>query len=129
MQSHIKVLGVLHIVFGALGIVAGLIAMLVLGGIASFVGVADRSADSWLAVPILGGIGIFVFVLLLALSLPGVIIGFGLTSQKSWARIAGIVLSALELIHVPFGTILGAYGLWVLLNAETERIFRQAPTG
>jgi hypothetical protein len=33
------------------------------------------------------------------------------------------VLSALNLISIPFGTLLGIYGLWVLLNKETEALF------
>jgi len=37
-----------------------------------------------------------------------------------------IVLSALDLIHIPFGTVLGIYGFWVLLNPETEAMFNRA---
>ena len=38
------------------------------------------------------------------------------------------MLSALNLINIPLGTVLGAYGLWVLLNSETERLFTSRPT-
>jgi hypothetical protein len=38
-----------------------------------------------------------------------------------------IVLSAIELLHVPFGTALGIYGLWVLLSPPTEELFRDQP--
>jgi hypothetical protein len=34
-----------------------------------------------------------------------------------------IVLSALGLMSIPVGTALGIYGLWVLLNEETARMF------
>ena len=44
-------------------------------------------------------------------------------SFKPWARILGIVLSALHLLNVPFGTAVGIYGLWALLNRETEALF------
>jgi hypothetical protein len=54
---------------------------------------------------------------------PGLIAGIGMWKYANWARILGIVLSALNLINVPFGTILGAYGLWVLLSKDTERLF------
>ena len=37
-----------------------------------------------------------------------------------------IVLSAINLINIPFGTVLGIYGLWVLLTRETELLFREA---
>jgi hypothetical protein len=128
MAQHVKILGILHIVFAGLAIVGGLIAMLVLGGIAGMIGMSDRSGDNLAAIPILGGIGGFVFIVLLVLSLPGMIGGFGLLQFKSWARILVIVLSAFELLSVPFGTVLGIYGLWVLLNRETERLFQPPPS-
>jgi hypothetical protein len=66
-------------------------------------------------------------VFLLAISLPGLITGIGLLKLQPWARIVGIVLSAINLINIPFGTALGIYGLWVLLNKETEQLFSGVP--
>jgi len=125
MAEHVKILGILHVVYGMLGILAGLIIMLVFGGLAGVVSVADHSGDARVAVPILGGIGAFVFILLLVLSLPGIIAGFGLIERQPWARMLTIVLSALELMSVPFGTVLGIYGLWVLLSPGGEQLFRR----
>jgi hypothetical protein len=64
---------------------------------------------------------------LLIVSLPGLITGFGLLSYKPWARIVGIVLAVLQLLHFPLGTVFGIYALWVLLNNETERMFAGSP--
>jgi hypothetical protein len=36
------------------------------------------------------------------------------------------VLSAINLINIPIGTVVGIYGLWVLLTKETERLFLPA---
>jgi hypothetical protein len=127
MAQHVKILAILHIIYGAIGVFIGLIALLVLGGIASFVGATDHSADSALAVPILSGIGGLVFVILLCISLPGIIAGFGLMQYKPWARILTIVLSAFELFSIPLGTALGIYGFWVLLKPETEQLFNRPP--
>ncbi len=44
-------------------------------------------------------------------------------SYKPWSRVLGIVLSVLNLLNFPIGTVLGIYGLWVLLNKDTERLF------
>ncbi|MBZ5609335.1 MAG: hypothetical protein LAP38_13815 [Acidobacteriia bacterium] len=111
MAQHVKVLGILHIAYAGIVMLTGLIVMVVMGGIAGLVGVTDHSPDSAAAVPILGVIGGFIFILLLVLSLPGVVGGFGLLQFKPWARILVIVLSVLELFSVPFGTALGIYGL------------------
>jgi hypothetical protein len=35
-----------------------------------------------------------------------------------------IVMGCLNLIHIPFGTALGIYTLWVLLPAQSEREYR-----
>jgi hypothetical protein len=51
------------------------------------------------------------------------ITGYGLLNYRPWARVIGIILSAISLINIPIGTVVGAYGLWVLLNKETERLF------
>ena len=126
METHVKTLGILHIVFGALGVLAALVILLVFGGVAGIVGATSHMEDARIAVPILGAIGTFVFFVVLLLSLPGLIAGIGLLQLRPWARILTIVLSIFELIHVPFGTALGIYGLWVLLSQGTERMFRAA---
>jgi len=71
----------------------------------------------------MGLIGGGIFLLIMIISVPALVIGIGLTQFRPWARVAGIVLSALDLLGFPFHTILGIYGLWVLLNRETERLF------
>lgn len=124
MEQHVKILGILHIVFGSLGILAALGMLLLFGGIAGLIGASTYSRDAQISVPILGAIGAFIFFVLLALSLPGLIAGVGLLQFRPWARILTIVLSVLELIHVPLGTALGIYGLWVLLSQGSERMFR-----
>ncbi|MGD0297937.1 MAG: hypothetical protein ABSE86_12530 [Bryobacteraceae bacterium] len=127
MAQQVKILGILHIVFGALCVLGGLIAFAVMGGIAGIVGSTGQSSDAAVAVPVLAAIGFFVCVLCLVVGLPGLIGGIGLLQYQSWARITIIVISALDLIHIPIGTALGIYGFWVLLNPETEAMFRRPP--
>jgi hypothetical protein len=128
MLTHVKVLGILLIVLSAFGVLAALLLMLIFGGAVGVVGAAADSPDAAIAIPIIGAVGIGLVIFLLALSLPGLIAGFGLLSLKPWARTLGIVVSALNLIHIPVGTILGAYGLWVLLSKETEQLFAAPQT-
>ena len=129
MQTHVKVLGVLHIVFGVLGVLIGLGIFLFFGGIAGMAQM-DGDPDAAMAIPILGAIGGIAFVVLLVLSVPGIIAGIGLLQFRPWARILTIVLSVLDLVHFPFGTALGVYGLWVMLTADGAKLFEPggAPT-
>jgi hypothetical protein len=101
----------------ALGMIA------VFGGAAGIVGTAAEGDEAAVALPIIGLTGTLVTTFFVVLAVPGLVTGFGLLAMKPWARILGIVVSALNLIHIPFGTIFGVYGLWVLLNKETERLF------
>ena|SRR5437868_518297 len=123
METHVKTLGILHIVFGGLGVLAALAVLFIFGGLAGLIGMAGQMDEAHVAAPILGGIGAFIFFILLAFALPGLIAGIGLLQFRPWARILTIILSIFDLIHVPFGTALGIYGLWVMLSQDTERLF------
>ena len=128
MDTHVKVLGILNIVGGIMGVCGALLMTLVFGLSASAVAI-DGDADAAVALPMIGLTGAALVSVILLLSLPGIIIGVGLYRFRPWARIAGIVLSILSLIVVPFGTILGAYGLWVLLSRNTEPLFARGIAG
>jgi hypothetical protein len=123
METHVKVLGVLYVGLGALGVLAALLLLLIVGGTAGIIGVAADEPDALIAIPIIGLAGTALVVFLLCLSLPGVVAGIGLLKFRPWARILAIVLSVLNLLNVPFGTVLGIYGLWVLLQQGAEQLF------
>ena len=126
MESHVRILGLLHIALSVIMLFGGIIALLVLGGIggiAAMVGGQDTE-NSLAAAGVLGIIGVFVFLVLFVLSLPGIICGWGIMRFRPWAKTLGIVMSAFDLLNVPVGTILGIYGLWVLTNNATEPLFR-----
>lgn len=127
MKQHVSILGILYIVFGCLGLLGALAFLALFGGAAGIAGlVAHEEPDAAVAVPILGGIGVIVAIIVAALSLPGLLIGIGLTKFRRWARVGGVVLSALNLLNFPYwplGTMIGAYGLWVLLSKESEPLF------
>ena len=127
MDSHVKVLGVLRIVYGAIGVLIGVGALALFGGIGALVGVTEGDADAWAAVPILGFIGIAAFLFFAVLSVPGIIAGWGLLRYQPWARILTIVLSCLDLLNFPLGTAVGVYGLWVLFAPETTARFTRTP--
>jgi hypothetical protein len=123
VETHVKVLAILHVVFGAFFLLAAILLMVTFGGASAIVGTAADPEDAAIALPIIGFTGIALSAFLLVLAVPGLFVGFGLWRFANWGRIGGIVLSALDLIHIPFGTILGIYGLWVLLNKDTEKLF------
>jgi hypothetical protein len=127
MLTHVKVIAWLHIVLGGLGILAALGMLVLFGGIAGLVGVSDSGSDAKVAIPILGGIGVVLFIVVTAFSIPGIIAGIGLLKLAPWARILTIVFSALNLLNVPIGTAIGIYSIWALTKQETEQLFARPP--
>ncbi len=123
MERHIKILGVLNIVWGAMGALGGLVVLLVFGSAFGIAGTAiSHDNDAAIALPIIGLVGGAIAFFLLLLSVPSIIAGIGLLNLRSWSRMLGIVVSALHLFSIPFGTALGIYGLWVLLSEESPRL-------
>lgn len=123
MQTHVKVLGVLYLAVSAFFLVGALFLILAAGSAAGIVGASAEPQDAAIAIPIIGIAGTALAMFLGVFSIPGLIAGYGLLQFKPWARIVGIVLSAISLINIPIGTVIGIYGLWVLLNKDTERLF------
>lgn len=127
MREHIRILGILNIIMGGLVALLGCFILLLTGGFATFLGAAIRngygdSADGAMAAPIIATVGLAVAIFFILLSLPSIIGGWGLLRFKSWSRILMIVVSVLSLFHVPLGTALGVYGLWVLFSEDARRI-------
>jgi hypothetical protein len=128
MRDHIKILGILNIVMGSLTALIGVIALLAMGTIAGVIAASLRSAagsdfhDGVMAAPIAATIGMVIAIFFFALGLPAIIGGWGLLHYRPWSRILMIVISVLHLFHIPLGTALGVYGLWVLLNEDSRRL-------
>ena len=128
MRDHIRVLGILNIIMGALTAAIGLIAFIAIGGAAGFIAASLPSItgedfhNGAVAAPLIATIGLVIAIFFLALGLPSIIGGWGLMHYKPWSRVLMIVVSILQLFHFPLGTALGVYGLWVLLNDEGRRV-------
>jgi len=122
MRTHVKVLGVLQLIFGGVGLLAALGMGMGFSMLGAFVG-ASGDQDAQVGGAVLGLLGAAAAVVFGVCGALGVACGIGLLTFKSWARILGIVFCGLSLIEFPFGTVLGIYGLWVLFNKETEALF------
>jgi hypothetical protein len=120
MKYHIDVLGRLHGVWGAFGVLTGLsLFVLALGTWVSLSGLGSVSRAGAAAVGIFAGAG---FLLLVG---GGVMLvaGRGLRRYRLAGRTAAIALALPNMVLVPFGTALGVYALWVLLNDDARRAF------
>ena len=120
MEKHLTAVAALHVGLSILGGLLGIFVFAVLTGI----GAITQEKEAFL---ILSTIGTGVGVLLIVLSVPGIIGGIGLFKRKEWARILVLIISAIDLLNIPFGTALGIYSIWVLVQQDTIRLFRLHP--
>jgi hypothetical protein len=124
MEQHIKVIGILNIVYGCLGAVGGIVILMIFGGAFGILGaVSSHQPEAAIAMPIIGGIGVGIAVLLLLLSAPSIIAGIGLLQFRPWAKVLAIIVSVLHLFNIPFGTALGIYGLCILCSPKCQDCF------
>ena len=122
MEKHLTAVAALQVGLSILGGLIGIFVFALLTGI----GVIAQEKE---ALFILSTIGIGVGVFLLVISVPGIIGGIGLFKRKEWARILVLIISAIDLLNIPFGTALGIYSIWVLVQEETIKLFRLQPQG
>lgn len=120
MSQHVTVLAVLYIVSGAILLLIGGGLFVVIAGAGALSGDAEAAL-------ITGVVGVALGAFFLVLSIPSIIAGAGLIGKRSWARILTLVLGALQILNIPFGTALGIYTFWVLLNDQTTAVFTPAP--
>ena len=62
--------------------------------------------------------------LLLIAAIAGLAAGAGLLHHRPWARPLALILGALSMVAVPFGTALGIYTFWVLRPTHAEQEYR-----
>ncbi len=125
MRDHLRLLGILNIVWSVIGLAIGLIVLLVFGGIAGFIATTGaNSVDGRIvAAPLMAIVGVGVVLIICIVSLPALIAGMGLVKLKPWSRVLGILISILHhFFSVPIGTALGVYGLWVLFQPESRQV-------
>jgi hypothetical protein len=118
-DRHLDLLGLLLIVSG---ILCGLAAfsLLALGAGAAVLIRQDGGFD------VSAGFAAALFVGLalafLAYGAASIATGRGLRRHQHWSRTAGLILSLVNLFVPPFGTALGAYAFWVLLQERSRQL-------
>ena len=124
MRAHLHLLGILQLVWGAIGLLLG-VSMLLLAMAAIAIGVTSDS-DRMAAGITAGAFAVFAVALLLGGG-ANVWAGRALRRNRSHGRLAVLWLGALNLFILPFGTALGIYAFWVLLHTRTRAVFVAQP--
>lgn len=119
MENHVKVVAVLYLVLSILGLIAAFAIYFVLN-------VVGQITDDQQASTILSIISNVITTVIVISAIPGIIGAWGLLKHKEWARILVIILSIINLLNFPFGTALGIYAIWALVQPESLALFNNA---
>jgi len=105
-EEHNKTLATLHFIYGAMhGLtLAGLLLLVFV------VRFATPEANSISTVWIIVGVIAFV-ILLFAVALLPLLVGYGLTKRRRWVKPLALSLAIVSLLNIPIGTALGIYTL------------------
>lgn len=120
MRGHVTFLGWLHVVIGALELLAALAVL----GVFGLVGGAGLLAGDPFAGGLAAVIGGVIALLVVVTALPNVIAGIGLLMHAGWGRWVAIAIAVFNLLKFPWGTALGVYTFLVLFDDEVKVLFR-----
>ena len=117
---HIKVVGLLNIVFGCLGVLAcGVFFILV-----SLMRVRVYSTDAGGGIMISWAVIVgLVMLFILSVVILRIVSGARLMKGAPWARIVIIIFAILGILAFPIGTAIGIYTLWALLFREEAGLY------
>jgi hypothetical protein len=128
-RRHLPILILLLRVWGGLSMLFGVSMLLLAGGAAAILADPTWPRDAF-------GTGITVGAFVVVFSVLGIFaVAWGaahlwagglLSAHRPLGRALTLALSLVNLLVLPFGTVLGGYALWILLTAEARRMF-EAP--
>ncbi len=126
VARHAHLLGILWIAYSALSLIGGVVLMIVSHTIFGLLGLPSmRGGPPMFIRPLLSAIA----VVLVVKAAVGIAAGLGLLQRQDWGRILAIVLGAVSLINIPFGTALGIYTLWVLVSPGADKEYEALARG
>jgi len=126
VRLHLDALILLHRVWGAFGLLTGTsLALLALGTQAALHQLTALGRPEHAAV----GLLVVCAALLSAVGLGALFAARGLKRRQTFGRAVALLLAIPNLIVVPFGTALGVYTFWVLLNNDARREFGRPTRG
>ncbi len=125
MASHVKILGWLTIALHCVTLLTGLAIYLFFMGVGGVAAISAPHDGGIAGFAVMGGIGTLILSILAIISLPGILIGWGLINGKEWARMGAIILGVISLLHFPFGTALAVYTFVVLFDPQTVAMFQR----
>ncbi len=124
MQSHVDFVGVLFIVWGLLTTLVG-VSTLALGvsAVALIPSASRGGGGGGFAAGVTAAVFTTLAIIAMLWGTAHVVVGVPLRRHRPWARLMALMLGSVDLLLLPYGTALGVYALYVLLNEKGKQLF------
>jgi hypothetical protein len=128
VAAHVDFVGLLFVAWGLLTTLVG-VSTLALGvGAVALIRSAGRGGGGEFAAGVTAAAFAALAFIAILWGTAHVVVGIPLRQRRSWARLVALVLGSVDLLLLPYGTALGCYALWVLLNEKGKAVFTAHPS-
>ena len=118
--------GVLFIVWGLLTALVGLSTLALGVGAVALVMSGSHDGSRQLAAGLTAAVFTTLALIAILWGAAHVAVGVPLRRRRPKARLVALMLGSVDLVLLPYGTALGLYALWVLLNEQGKALFANA---
>jgi hypothetical protein len=123
VAAHVDFVGLLFVAWGLLTTLVG-VSTLALGvGAVALIRSAGRGGGGEFAAGVTAAAFAALALIAILWGAAHVAVGIPLRQRRSWARHVALMLGSVDLLLLPYGTALGCYALWVLLNEKGKAVF------
>ena len=123
LTAKVDIVGLLFIVWGLLTTLVGVSTFALGIGAVAVIASTARGGGGDVA----AGLTAFAFpalaIMAMTWGVAHVVVGVPLRRHRPWSRLAALMLGAVDLLLLPYGTALGVYAIWILLNEDAKRLF------
>ena len=125
-KTQVDFLGVLFVVWGLLTTLVG-VSTLALGiGAVAVIASSARGNGGDVAAGLTAAAFTALAIIAIAWGAAHIVVGVPLRRHRPWSRLVALMLGAVDLLLLPYGTALGIYAIWILLNEDAKKLFQPA---
>jgi hypothetical protein len=123
-NDHARILGIIFLIFGGLGILAviGILFFLIgMGGIAAFNVGGSESIPVIIVFMIFAAVAVITGLFII----PQIIAGWNLFQGNGKSKIWVLLSAVINVLNFPIGTAIGVYAFWFAFSEEGKQYFKK----
>jgi hypothetical protein len=129
INSHVDFVGVLFVIWGLLTTLVGVSTLaLGIGAVALIMSASRGGGGGQMAAGMTAAVFTTLAAIAIVWGMAHVVVGVPVRRHRAWGRFAALMLGAVDLLLLPYGTALGVYALWVLLSERGKALFVEEGT-